>query len=128
MIKTLTIIFLALALTGCGSLGRKPQVAPIVIEKRVQGIPVFHPPLPDPIKLKDVTWKVLTPDIVEEYLKDLKSGTAPTMVWYGLTPQEYKDLAEDMAILKRYIKEQKAIIEYYRENIHEMVPESKKEE
>lgn len=123
MIKIIFVALIALGLAGCGGWGM--QVDPIIIEKRVQGIPVFHPPLPDPIKLKDVTWKVLTPDIIEEYLIDLRAGNAPTIVWYGLTPQEYKDLAEDMAILKRIMKEQRAIIEYYRDNIHEMVPQVK---
>ena len=123
MIKYIVIALIAISLTGCGGWGM--QVDPIIIEKRISGIPVFHPPLPDPIKLKDVTWKVLTPEILEEYLADLRAGNAPTIVWYGLTPEEYKDLAEDMAILKRAMKEQRAIIDYYRDNIHEMVPEIK---
>jgi len=123
--KALLLIFLAISLTACGSLGRKPQVDPVVIEHRTAGIPVFHPPLPDPIELNNVEWKVLTPEIMEQYIKDFKDGKEPVVVYYALTPEQYKALAEDMGILKRFIKEQKAIIQYYRDNMHEMMPPEK---
>ena len=122
MNKILIILFLSISLTACGSFGRKPQVDPVVIETRTGTIPVFHPPLPDPITLQDFKWKVLTPKIMREYIKDLDEGKAPIVVWYGLTPKGYEILADDIAILKRLIKEQKAIIMYYRENINEFVP------
>ena len=123
--KIIIVTLLAISLTACGSLGRKPQVDPVVVEHRTAGIPVFHPPLPEPIKLEDVKWKVLTPDIMRQIIKDIDEGKDPSIVYYGLTPEYYKALAEDMAILKRYIKEQQAIIEYYRDNIHEFIPEEK---
>ena len=128
MNKIIVVLFLSIALTACGSMGRKPQVKPVVIETRVVGIPVFHPPLPDPIILKDIKWKVLTPDILKQYLKDLDAGEAPVVVWYGLTPEGYELLSGDVAVLKKFIKEQRAIIMYYRENIHEMVPQKKKDD
>lgn len=119
------MIFFALALTACGSFGRKSLVDPVIIEKRVIGIPVFHPPLPDPIELRDFKWKVLTPAILKQYLKDLEDGKAPVMVWYGLTPNGYQAMSENIAVLKKLIKEQRAIIMYYRENINEIVPKKK---
>jgi len=116
----------ALLLTGCfGSI--KPKVAPVVVESRVAAIPVFHPPLPDKISLQDFKWTVLTPAIMKEYLKDLEDGKAPVVVWYGITPEGYRTLAENIAVLKRYIKEQRAIILYYRDNLKKTVPPEEKE-
>ena len=124
MNKILIILFLSISLTACGSFARKPQVDPVVIETRTGTIPVFHPPLPDPITLQDFKWKVLTPTILEEYLEDLKAGKAPVVVWYAITPKGYEILAGNMAVLKKLIKEQRAIIMYYRENINEFVPKN----
>ena len=122
MNKTTIIVLLsALLLTGClGSI--RPKVAPIVIEQRVASIPVFHPPLPDKISLRDFKWTVLTPKLMQEYLTDLEAGNAPIVIWYGITPDGYKSLAENIAILRRYIKEQQAIILYYRDNLKKTVP------
>lgn len=121
MNKTTIIVLLsALLLAGCGSI--RPQVKPIIVESRVATIPVFHPPLPDKISLRDFKWTVLTPKLMQEYLTDLEAGSAPVVIWYGITPDGYKSLAENIAILRRYIKEQQAIILYYRDNLKKTVP------
>lgn len=121
--KNLIIIALVIFLAGCATFDKKPD--PIVVETRSNTIPVFHPPLPDKIDVEDVQWKVLTPEVMEEYLEAYKKGEAPVWVFYGVTPEGYKSLAHDIAELKRYIKNQKAIIMYYRENINEMVAPEK---
>jgi hypothetical protein len=59
---------------------------------------------------------------MEEYLDDLDKGEAPVIVYYALTPQGYKALSENMAVLKRYIKESRAILAYYRKNLKRMAP------
>jgi hypothetical protein len=109
-------------LTGCSSF---EPVKPIVIEKRVEPIRVFHPPLPDPVRLNDFEWKVLTIERMKQLVKDYDEGKAPRVVYYAITPDGYEVLAENVALLKRYIKEQKAIIIYYRENLVEIyLPEA----
>jgi len=121
MIKEFAIVLLSVSLLGGCSLGRSPQVDPVVIERRTAPVKVFHPPLPDPVVLNDFEWKVLTPEILEAYLADLKAGKAPRVVWYAITPEGYEILAGNVAVLRRYIKEQKAVILYYRDSLDEVI-------
>lgn len=117
--KHISIIIASLLFVGCASLGTN-EVKPVVVEHRTANIPVFHPPLPDKADIEDIEWKVLTPEIMEEYLIAYKKGEAPVWVFYGITPEGYKSLAHDIAELKRVIKNQKSIIMYYRDNVKEM--------
>lgn len=117
MIKGIIAAVLGITiLSGC-SFGRKPEVAPVVVERRTAPIKVFHPPLPDPVILNEFKWKVLTPELLDSYLKDLKAGKAPRVVWYAITPEGYEVLAGNVAVLRRYIKEQQAVILYYRSTL-----------
>ena len=119
--KILTTIILTLFVAGCSTFKPKPSpIEPVVVERRVATVKVFHPPLPDGGNFKQVEWKVLTPEIMQEYLTSYEAGEAPTMVLYGLTPRNYENLAGNMAELKRLLKGYRGIILYYRENVNEM--------
>lgn len=103
------LIFLfVVALSGCAT------STPVTVEKRVEHLNLFHPPLPDGVHLDEVKWLVLTPKLMQKYLNDLKVGKAAPMVIYAITPDGYEALSGNVAELKRYIKGQKAIIMYYR--------------
>lgn len=108
--KLLILLAIFTLLVGCTALSET-----ISVEKRVISIPIFHPPLPDSITMNDVKWKVLTPEIMEQLVKDEKEGKPVLVIFYGLTPKQYEALAGNMQELKRYIKGQKAIIKYYRD-------------
>jgi hypothetical protein len=120
--KILVVIF-ALTLTGCSLFGGTKSIPPVEVEKRVQPIPIFHPPLPEKVTWQEVKWKVLTPETIKEYLKDLEEGNAPVTAWYALTPESYRALSENVGDIQRYIKQQNALIVYYRENLVEIVVE-----
>ena len=83
---------------------------------------MFHPPSPEPVIMGQFRWKVLTPDIAEKWIEDTKTVQAPSQVWYSISPNNYEVLSNNIAELKRYIKQQKAIIEYYRKNAKGMSP------
>ncbi|KFH18444.1 hypothetical protein IB60_17210 [Brucella abortus LMN1] len=78
------------------------RTAPIEVAR-----PDPRPSLPDPrpVQQREVTWRVLTPD-------DLPDG--PGWVFFGLTPDEYEDLALNQAELLRFITEAKWRLRYYR--------------
>lgn len=124
MNKSIIIILILLLLPGCALFGGKPDpVIPIQVEKRVQPIPVFHPPLPEGVAWQEVKWRVLTPETMAEYLKDLEEGNAPVDAWYSITPATYEALSQNVAELKRYIIQQNALLIYYRKNLVEIVIE-----
>lgn len=113
-----TTIFIFLS--GCSLFEKREDSKPIIIEHRTSNIKVFHPPLPSGAELISPVWKVWTPKIMEQYLKDLKAGSAPTVVIYGLSKNGYEDLSNDMAELTRVIKGYRGLIIYYRTNVNEV--------
>ena len=81
----------------------------------VKEAPMYHPPLPNAITFLPVEWKILTPETMEEYLKDLEEGNAPANAWHSLTSKGYENLSGNIADIKRYIRQTLSIVKYYRE-------------
>tara|TARA_B110000483_G_C18083723_1_gene499102 strand:- start:276 stop:446 length:171 start_codon:yes stop_codon:yes gene_type:complete len=54
---------------------------------------------------------------MSEYLADLENGDAPTNAYYGLTPKSYENLSNNMADVKRYIRQLLSILSYYQEPV-----------
>ena len=77
--------------------------------------PMYHPPLPIEIQAVDVTFEVLTPELMEEYLQLVKDGKAPAVAYYALTTKEYENLSMNMAEITRYTKNILSLIQYYRD-------------
>ena len=116
--KNLIIIALLTINTSCASLfglGYKPQVAPVEVKRATMNIPLYHPPLPDGVKMQDIKWKVLTPSIMREYLELVEEGKAPELAYYALTPDDYKTLSDNTAEMKAYMVKIISIVEYYRD-------------
>ena len=91
------------------------QTRPVEVVTIAERVPLYHPPLPMEVQLVDVDWEVMTPELMEEYLKLVEEGNAPRKAYYSLTSKEYENLSMNMAEITRYIKETLGIIEYYRE-------------
>ena len=99
-----------LVLGGCAL----PKTQPIDVRTIAEIPPMYHPPLPLEIQGLPVKWKVLTPEIMQEYLDLVKEGKAPEIPYYALTTQQYQNLSVNMAEITRYTKNILAIVEYYR--------------
>ena len=97
--------------TGCSLM---PTTKPIEVVTVAEPAPLYHPPLPLEVQLVDIQWRVLTPEIMDEYLAALEEGSAPPQAYYALTTQGYENLSMNTAEQKRYIKDVLAIIKYYR--------------
>ena len=105
-------------LTGCSTLGVIQDLMPtkpVEVNTVALPAPMYHPPLPMEIQAVGVEWKVLTPEIMEEYLKLVQEGKAPAVAYYALTTPQYENLSMNMAEIKRYTKDILSIVEYYRE-------------
>ena len=99
------------AVSGCSLL----PVRPVEVNTIALPAPMYHPPLPIEIQAVDVKFEVLTPELMEEYLKLVKDGKAPAVAYYALTTKEYENLSMNMAEITRYTKNILAIIQYYRD-------------
>lgn len=103
-----------IALTSCPM---KSTVDPIEVQNIYDEIEIIHPPLPDPIVWEHFEWVVLTPEILREMLNKYDNGelTEKQLVFFAITPEGYERLALNMADIRRFMKDQKSVIMYYRD-------------
>ena len=119
----LLILSSILLLSGCSALGNLfggspavPIVAPVEIVTITEPAPMYHPPLPEGLTPAEIEWIVLNPSIMREYIQNYDAGDAPAVAYYGLTSQAYENLANNLADIRRYIRQNLNIIQYYRDN------------
>ena len=111
--KNLLIISLGILMTGCSMI--PTQTKPVEVVTIAERPPMYHPPLPLELQLVDIDWEVMTPELMEQYLKDIEEGNAPRKAYYSLSSKDYENLSMNMAEITRYLKETLGIIEFYRE-------------
>ena len=109
-------------LSGCSTLGDMfssppavPEVAPVEIVTITEPAPMYHPPLPEGVSPAEIEWIVLNPSVMRQYIEDYDEGNAPAVAYYGLTAQAYENLTNNLADIRRYIRQALNIIQYYRE-------------
>jgi len=119
--RILSLLFL-LTLAGCSSIpgfkSPQPMVAPEPIIKTVteyKTLEIYQPPLPEAINLEDVEFFVITEKNFDEQVAKLEKMQGGTYVLFGLTPQDYENMAYNLQELRRYVRQQKEIILYYRQ-------------
>ena len=117
------ILSSVVALSGCSTLGNMfsrpaavPVVAPVEIVTIRESAPMYHPPLPEGVTPSEIEWIILNPSIMREYILNYDAGNAPAVAYYGLTAQAYESLANNLADIRRYIRQTLNIIKYYRDN------------
>lgn len=117
------ILSSAIFLSGCSTLGNLfssppavPEVRPVEIVTITEQAPQYHPPLPEGVSPAEIEWVVLTPEIMREYIAELDAQAAPQVAYYSLTSQAYENLANNLADIRRYIRQSLNIIKYYRDN------------
>jgi len=112
--RFILILLLALSLNGCSWFVKHQQ--PVKVVTVVKTIKPIDPPLPQKLSLpwSNDKWIVLTPDIMKAYIKKYDNGNADPLIVYALKVKDYELLAENIAKIKKLVKDQKAIIVYYR--------------
>lgn len=110
--KAILISMCILILTNCSLI---PKAQPVKVVTVAEPVPMYHPPLPLEVQLVDIEWEILTPKLMNEYLSELESGSAPARAYYTLTSKDYENLSMNMAEIKRYLKDTLHVIEFYRE-------------
>lgn len=111
--KYLMILSLLLATSGCSVLTPEKE---IVYKTQYIGCEIEIQPRPDPVKLDNVYWYVVTKDNFAEFEKKF-SERNDEFVFYAINVPDYEDLSVNMSELRRFIEQQKNLIIYYEENI-----------
>ena len=112
----LLVLSSILLLSGCSTLGGPPVVAPVEVVTVTVPAPMYHPPLPEGLTPAEIEWIVLNPSVMRAYIENYDAGDAPAVAYYGLTSQAYENLANNLADIRRYIRQNLNIIQYYRDN------------
>jgi DNA-binding beta-propeller fold protein YncE len=94
---------------------RSPETEVIIqTEYQKQNIPIQQKP--KAVKFPPVDWYVITEENLEDKIKEI-NNKAGEVVIFATTPKGYENLALGIAELRRYVKDQQAIIVYYEEAI-----------
>jgi hypothetical protein len=108
-LKKILVVSSSLLLTACLGSNKKIEIstAPVATQ-------VIHPEFPRPVKLDNVTFKVVTSENLEEFLKQWKQKNGDDFVFIAFSVKDYETMAINFEELRRYINQQKEIIIYYR--------------
>jgi hypothetical protein len=120
MKKLLTTLLLSLTIisvVGCSSVTKReprqiPEVKVITEEVRAE---IYHPPMPQEVRLEDVRWAVITKDNMEEQIADIEKMLDGDFVVFAMVPSDYENFAWNIQEIRRFVRQQKEIILYYRE-------------
>jgi hypothetical protein len=124
MLNRILAISSLVLLTGCAGLPswNATPVIPEPVIKTVteyKTLEIYQPPLPQAISLEDVEFFVITEKNKDEKIAELEKMQSGSFVLFGLTPQGYENMAYNLQEIRRYIREQKEIVLYYRKATQE---------
>ena len=118
MQKILTTLIVSLTLISFMGCSTTPEPRPMpqvkVITQEVE-TEIYHPPLPQEVRLEDIRWIVITKDNLEEQIVEAEKLLGGEFVVFAMIPTDYENFAWNIQELRRFIRQQKEIILYYRE-------------
>jgi len=102
--------------TGCSLLSKPEEKIVTRTVTVAPDIPLKQPPRP--ISMTDVNWYVVTTDNIAEFEKRFENDNSD-LVFFALSVPHYQNLSVNLADIKRFIEQQKAIIVYYEQQLTE---------
>jgi len=75
------------------------------------------------MSLHRVKFYAVTPENMEEFLVRFEEESGTT-VFFAMSVPDYENMSMNVAELRRYINQQKALIVYYEESIETMIKET----
>ena len=114
--RVLNTLLFCLLISGCSVLSSKPtEPEPIVkTVSVVTPLEIYQPPLPNEISLEDVQFFIITENNLEEKIAEIEAMQGASFVIFGMTPHAYENMAYNLQEIRRFIRQQKEIILYYR--------------
>ena len=110
MIALLSIVSIS---SGCSLLQTKPEPIPVEIKTVQVRIPITQPSLPRPIDMKEPYWYVVSSQNIDEFLANIEKESG-NMVFFAMSPADYELMAYNLQEIKRYVKELKEVVIYYK--------------
>ncbi len=101
-------VSLAAFLAGCSSAQRIVE-KPVMVERQRILVPEVQP-----VEQINLEWVVLTKDNFETKIREIEEQGGQFVI-FALTPQGYQSLSINIAELRRYIMQQRAILGAYKE-------------
>ena len=117
--KLLLLATIPLLLTACSGRPTEPEVV-VTTEYQEQSIPIQE--RPKAVQFPPVDWFVITEENFEAKAEEIRGKTGNVVI-FAITPKGYENLALGIAELRRYVKDQQAIIGYYEEALAPDEPE-----
>lgn len=109
------LVLLLILSSGCSILSAREEKVVVQTKFTEQNIPVQ--PRPKPLSLSDIVWYVVTEENLDEFVKRYEAEEGRQWVFYALSVKSYENMAMNIADIRRYLKQQKAIILYYEEAV-----------
>ena len=110
-LKILSLFLATTSLAGCSLLSETVRTETVYV---TQDIPLQA--RPKPIELDDVQFYAVSEKNIDEFLKTYEDKYG-SIVFFAITVPDYETLSLNIAEIKRYIEQQKALILYYETNI-----------
>ena len=111
------ILIVLTVIGGCAALfSADPPPPPepkIIVETKYveKEIPIQQ--RPKGLKMRDVSWYVITPSNIDSFHAKIKSNLGEDWVYYGIEVPDYENLALNVGDIQRYILQQQALLDYY---------------
>lgn len=109
-LKTLSLFLAIISLAGC-SLTENVRTETVYVKR---DIPIQE--RPKPLELDNVQFYAVSEKNIDEFLKTFEDKYG-NIVFFAITVPDYETLSLNIAELRRYIEQQKALILYYEKNI-----------
>ena len=109
MKNIILLSLLAVFLTSCGSSVQEIQVTTVEVSK-----PPLHLQNPDPLKLQDVEWIIITKDNANEIFERIKSAGGEYAL-FAVEDTGYEKLQINFTDIRNKLAEQRQLLLAYRE-------------
>ncbi len=109
--------------SSCSLIPSKKEVS--ITTKAIERT-IIQPVMPREIDLKDPYWYVVSDKNIDEFLARVEKDQGQ-LVFFAMSVPDYEIMAYNMQELKRYIRELKEVVVYYRKVTAPMAPKAKEE-
>ena len=102
--------------SGCSILPKTEYTPPPPVKVITEEVKteIYHPRLPDEIQLEDVQFFIINKDNYDQKVEEVEKLLGGSFAVFALTPTGYESMAYNLQEIRRFIRQQKEIILYYR--------------